>query len=152
MFQRSITNKMRVKWALNPKALPTNFPHAAHRVGLTSHSLPPRVYSIYLLFTCIPCLPKLGAINVFERGRETRREREREILCMYVCRGAPRFSPTQADVWTVRFTQVYGPRRQVFVAWTLPLYTVIHVHVSDKRERSLVAYRGSAFLYHYIDR
>lgn len=83
MFQRSITNKMRVKWALNPKALPTNFPHAAHRVGLTSHSLPPRVYSIYLLFTCIPCLPKLGAINVFERGRETRREREKFCACMF---------------------------------------------------------------------
>lgn len=80
MFQRSITNKMRVKWALNPKALPTNFPHAAHRVGLASYSLPRRVYSISLLFTCIPCLPKLQAINVIEK-RPRKKESEREKLC-----------------------------------------------------------------------
>lgn len=77
MRQRSITDKMRVKWALNPKALPTNFPHVVHHVGLTSYLLPLPIYSIPLLFTCIPCLPKLQVINVIER--------EREIVCMYVC-------------------------------------------------------------------
>lgn len=67
MLQRSITNKMRVKWALNPKALPTNFLHAVHRVGLTSCLLPLHVYSIPPLFTCILCLPKLQVINVVDR-------------------------------------------------------------------------------------
>lgn len=83
MLQRSITSKMRVKWALNPKALPSNFAHAAHHVGLTSCLLPLRVYFIPLLFTCIPCLPKPQVINVIERDKES------EIVCMCVFAKVP---------------------------------------------------------------
>lgn len=76
MFQRSITYKMRVKWVLNPKALTTNFPHAAHPVGLILLA-----YSISPLFTCIPYLSKLQVINVIAINRAG----GREIVCMCVC-------------------------------------------------------------------
>lgn len=75
MFQRSITSKMRVKWVLNPKALTTNFPHAAHPVGVLLLA-----YSISPLFTCIPYLSKLQVINVIAINRQSRRERN----CLHV--------------------------------------------------------------------
>lgn len=133
MFQRSITNKMRVKWALNPGALPTNFPHAAHRAGSTPYPLPLRVYSISLLFTCVASLPKLRAINLSESSRERKQEREIVCVCLLRCLSV---HWKQADVWTVRFTQVYGQGGRCFLAWTLALYTDTHAHSSDKKEQS----------------
>lgn len=118
MFQRSITSKMRVKWVLNPKALTTNFPHAAHPVGVLLLA-----YSISPLFTCIPYLSKLQVINVIAINRQSRRERNCLHVCLLRCPSVQPETrwclncPIYTSLWLIR---------QVLLAWTLPLYTDQH--------------------------
>lgn len=145
MLRRSITNKMRVKWALNPKALPTNFLHAAHCVGLTSCLLPlilfpfySPAFTVYQSFRWLmsqidvcACVCVSACACVWVRGKNC------VLVCLIKCplvqleTGWCLNYPIYTSLW---------PRRQVFPCWTLPLYTNMHAHVSDKRENNLLAF------------
>lgn len=124
MFQRSITFKMRVKWVLNPKALTTNFPHAAHPVGVLLLT-----YSISPLFTCIPYLSKLQVINVIAINRQSSRERNCLHVCLLRCPSLQLETrwclncPIYTSLWLIR---------QVLLAWTLPLYTDQHMSNTEQ--------------------
>lgn len=124
MFQRSITSKMRVKWVLNPKALTTNFPHAAHPVGVLLLT-----YSISPLFTCIPYLSKLQVINVIAINRQSSRERNCLHVCLLRCPSLQLETrwclncPIYTSLWLIR---------QVLLAWTLPLYTDQHMSHTEQ--------------------
>lgn len=145
MPQRSITNKMRVKWALNPKALPTNFLYAAHHVGFTSFLLP-----LILFLFCSPASTVyqsfrwlMSQIDSWCCVRLCAKERDRMLECLLKC------LLLQLETgWCLNcliYTSLW-PRRQVFPAWTLPLYTNKHMHFSDKREKNLPASQRSWIL------
>lgn len=73
--------------------------------------------------------------------------RERERNCVHVC--LQRCPSVQLETGWYLNCRIYTslwPRRQVFLAWTLPLYTNIHAHVSDKRQNDCSALLGCCIL------
>lgn len=95
--------------------------------------LPTYCLCLFILFPfCSPAFPVYQSF----RWLMSLKEREKLCACMFA-EVPPRLSETGWYLNCRIYTSLW-PRRQVFLAWTLPLYTNIHAHVSDKRERMIV--------------